>query len=56
MGTNDFYQGNVVTNCTVAFSGGDAIGTENGELTSRLFLILPVEVIEVARPDNLSFG
>jgi hypothetical protein len=27
---NDFYQGNVVTNCTVPFTGGNAIGTENG--------------------------
>jgi nitrous oxidase accessory protein NosD len=27
---NDYYQSNVVTNCTTAFLGGDAIGTENG--------------------------
>jgi nitrous oxidase accessory protein NosD len=26
----DYYQGNVVTNCTTAFLGGHAIGTENG--------------------------
>jgi nitrous oxidase accessory protein NosD len=28
--TNDYYQGNVVTNCTTPFTGGNAIGTENG--------------------------
>jgi hypothetical protein len=27
---NDLYQGNVVTNCKVPFTGGTAIGTENG--------------------------
>jgi hypothetical protein len=27
---NDFYQGNVVTNTTQAFAGGNAVGTENG--------------------------
>ena len=30
VGRNSFYQGNVVTNCTVPFTGGNAIGTENG--------------------------
>ncbi len=30
LSSNDFYQGNVVTNCTVPFTGGNAIGTENG--------------------------
>jgi len=28
--SNDYYQGNVATNCTTAFSEGHAIGTENG--------------------------
>jgi hypothetical protein len=27
---SDYYQGNVVTNCTSAFSSGNAVGTENG--------------------------
>jgi hypothetical protein len=27
---NDYYQGNVVTNSTQAFQGGNAVGTENG--------------------------
>jgi hypothetical protein len=27
---NDCYQGNVATNCTTAFTGGNAVGTENG--------------------------
>jgi hypothetical protein len=27
---NDYYQGNLVTNCTTSFSGGNSIGTENG--------------------------
>lgn len=30
LSNNDFYQGNVVTNCQVPFTGGNAIGTENG--------------------------
>lgn len=30
LGSNDYYQGNVATNCTTAFTGGHAIGTENG--------------------------
>jgi len=28
--SNDLFQGNVVTNCAVPFSGGQAVGTENG--------------------------
>jgi Right handed beta helix region len=27
---NDYYQGNVTSNCGTSFSGGNAIGTENG--------------------------
>jgi hypothetical protein len=30
LGPSDFYRGNVVTNCTVPFAGGNGIGTENG--------------------------
>ena len=30
LGSNDYYQGNIVTNCTTPFSGGNAVGTENG--------------------------
>jgi hypothetical protein len=30
LSSNDWYQGNVVTNCKVPFIGGNAIGTENG--------------------------
>ena len=30
LGKNSFYRENVVTNCTVPFTGGNAIGTENG--------------------------
>jgi hypothetical protein len=30
LSSNDLYQGNVVTNCKVPFTGGNAIGTENG--------------------------
>jgi hypothetical protein len=30
MSSSDYYQGNVVTVCHFAFTGGNAIGTENG--------------------------
>jgi len=30
MSNSDYYQGNVVTGCHFALSGGNAIGTENG--------------------------
>jgi hypothetical protein len=30
LSASDYYQGNVVTGCTNAFQGGNAIGTENG--------------------------
>jgi hypothetical protein len=30
LSNNDYYQGNVVTTCTVSFTGGHAVGTENG--------------------------
>jgi len=30
LSTSDYYQGNIATNCTTPFSGGNAIGTENG--------------------------
>jgi len=30
LGSNDTYQGNVVTNCTTPFVGGISVGTENG--------------------------
>jgi hypothetical protein len=30
LSSNDVYQGNVVTNCKVPFTGGNAIGSENG--------------------------